>query len=120
MRPRFEGLRHVNGESAPEARPPQSGPLPSAVREEVGIRHVGRHNVFAPETDDTLRPRLLRIDDLLEEGVGRELLDHAVPGLKLRLEDAKLNSGSFRAGPRRQGGATKYSPVLDQAERTGK
>ena len=40
--------------------------------------------------------------------------------LKLRLEDSKLNSGSFRAGPRRQGGATKYSPVLNQEERTGK
>ena len=40
--------------------------------------------------------------------------------IKLRLEDAKLNSGSFRAGPRRQGGATKYSPVLDQVERVGK
>jgi 5,5'-dehydrodivanillate O-demethylase len=40
--------------------------------------------------------------------------------IKLRLEDAKLNSGSFRAGPRRQGGATKYSPVLDEAERMGK
>jgi len=36
------------------------------------------------------------------------------------LEDAKLNSGSFRAGPRRQGGATKYSPVLDEVERVGK
>jgi 5,5'-dehydrodivanillate O-demethylase len=36
--------------------------------------------------------------------------------LELRLEDAKLNSGSFRAGPRRQGGATKYSPVLNQQE----
>jgi len=36
--------------------------------------------------------------------------------LKLRLEDAKLNSGSFRSGPRRQGGATKYSPVLNQQE----
>ena len=40
--------------------------------------------------------------------------------IKLRLEDAKLNSGSFRAGPRRQGGATKYSPVLDETERLAK
>ena len=40
--------------------------------------------------------------------------------IKLRLEDAKLNSGSFRAGPRRQGGATKYSPVLNQVEGVGK
>jgi len=40
--------------------------------------------------------------------------------IKLRLEEAKLNSGSFRAGPRRQGGATKYSPILDQVERAGK
>jgi hypothetical protein len=40
--------------------------------------------------------------------------------IKLRLEDAKLNSGSFRSGPRRQGGATKYSPVLDAEERAGK
>jgi 5,5'-dehydrodivanillate O-demethylase oxygenase subunit len=40
--------------------------------------------------------------------------------LKLRLEDSKLNSGSFRAGPRRQGGATKYSPVLNEQERAGK
>jgi 5,5'-dehydrodivanillate O-demethylase len=37
--------------------------------------------------------------------------------LKLRLEDSKLNSGSFRTGPRRQGGATKYSPVLNEQER---
>jgi 5,5'-dehydrodivanillate O-demethylase oxygenase subunit len=36
--------------------------------------------------------------------------------IKLRLEDNKLNSGSFRAGPRRQGGATKYSPILNQEE----
>ena len=36
--------------------------------------------------------------------------------IKLRLEDSKLNSGSFRAGPRRQGGATKYSPILNQEE----
>ncbi|HEY2922306.1 MAG TPA: hypothetical protein VGK77_25285 [Candidatus Binatia bacterium] len=36
--------------------------------------------------------------------------------IKLRLEDSKLNSGSFRSGPRRQGGATKYSPILDQEE----
>jgi 5,5'-dehydrodivanillate O-demethylase len=40
--------------------------------------------------------------------------------IKLRLEDAKLNSGSFRSGPRRQGGATKYSPILDEQERAGK
>jgi len=40
--------------------------------------------------------------------------------LKLRLEDAKLNSGSFRAGPRRQGGATKYSPVLNQEQQDTK
>jgi len=40
--------------------------------------------------------------------------------IKLHLEDAKLNSGSFRSGPRRQGGATKYSPILDQEERTEK
>jgi 5,5'-dehydrodivanillate O-demethylase len=36
--------------------------------------------------------------------------------IKLRLEDNKLNSGSFRPGPRRQGGATKYSPILDREE----
>jgi 5,5'-dehydrodivanillate O-demethylase oxygenase subunit len=36
--------------------------------------------------------------------------------LTLRLENAKLNSGSFRAGPRRQGGATKYSPILNREE----
>jgi len=36
--------------------------------------------------------------------------------IKLRLEDSKLNSGSFRSVTRRQGGATKYSPVLDQEE----
>jgi 5,5'-dehydrodivanillate O-demethylase len=36
--------------------------------------------------------------------------------IKLRLEDNKLNSGSFRSGPRRQGGATKYSPILDSEE----
>ena len=41
--------------------------------------------------------------------------------IKLRLEDSKLNSGSFRSGPRRQGGATKYSPILNQEEeRAGK
>jgi hypothetical protein len=40
--------------------------------------------------------------------------------IKLRLEDAKLNSGSFRSGPRRQGGATKYSPVLNQQANIGK
>ncbi len=37
--------------------------------------------------------------------------------IKLRLEDSKLNSGSFRAGPRRQGGATKYSPILNSEEK---
>ena len=36
--------------------------------------------------------------------------------IKLRLEDSKLDSGSFRAGPRRQGGATKYSPILNSEE----
>src|SRR4029077_6179048 len=36
--------------------------------------------------------------------------------IKLRLEDSKLNSGAFRPGPRRQGGATKYSPILDEEE----
>jgi 5,5'-dehydrodivanillate O-demethylase len=36
--------------------------------------------------------------------------------IKLSLEDAKLNSGSFRSGPRRQGGATKYSPILNEEE----
>jgi len=40
--------------------------------------------------------------------------------IKLRLEDSKLNSGSFRPGPRRQGGATKYSPILDQEEQARK
>jgi 5,5'-dehydrodivanillate O-demethylase oxygenase subunit len=40
--------------------------------------------------------------------------------IKLRLEDNKLNSGSFRPGPRRQGGATKYSPILDQEEQAVK
>jgi 5,5'-dehydrodivanillate O-demethylase len=40
--------------------------------------------------------------------------------IKLRLEDRKLNSGSFRPGQRRQGGATKYSPVLNEEERAGK
>jgi 5,5'-dehydrodivanillate O-demethylase len=40
--------------------------------------------------------------------------------IKLRLEDSKLNSGSFRSGPRRQGGATKYSPVLNGEERAQK
>src|SRR5216117_4083676 len=40
--------------------------------------------------------------------------------IKLRLEDSKLNSGSFRPGPRRQGGATKYSPILDQKEQARK
>jgi 5,5'-dehydrodivanillate O-demethylase len=40
--------------------------------------------------------------------------------IKLRLEDNKLNSGSFRSGPRRQGGATKYSPILNEEERAGK
>jgi 5,5'-dehydrodivanillate O-demethylase len=33
--------------------------------------------------------------------------------IKLRLEDAKLNKNSFRGGPTRQGGATKYSPILN-------
>jgi 5,5'-dehydrodivanillate O-demethylase len=37
--------------------------------------------------------------------------------IKLRLEDNKLNSGSFRSGPRRQGGATKYSPILNSEEK---
>ena len=37
--------------------------------------------------------------------------------VKLRLEDSKLNSGSFRSGPRRQGGATKYSPILNREKR---
>jgi len=37
--------------------------------------------------------------------------------IKLRLEDSKLISGSFRAGPRRQGGATKYSPILNSEEK---
>ncbi|HMF48435.1 MAG TPA: hypothetical protein VK603_07325 [Candidatus Saccharimonadales bacterium] len=37
--------------------------------------------------------------------------------IKLRLEDSKLDSGSFRAGPRRQGGATKYSPILNSEEK---
>lgn len=41
--------------------------------------------------------------------------------IKLRLEDSKLNSGSFRSGLRRQGGATKYSPILNEEEQqTGK
>ena len=40
--------------------------------------------------------------------------------IKLRLEDSKLNSGSFRSGPRRQGGATKYSPILNEEEGVGK
>jgi 5,5'-dehydrodivanillate O-demethylase len=40
--------------------------------------------------------------------------------IKLRLEDSKLNSGSFRPGPRRQGGATKYSPILDREEQSTK
>ncbi len=40
--------------------------------------------------------------------------------IKLRLEDSKLNRGSFRPGPRRQGGATKYSPILDQEEQARK
>jgi 5,5'-dehydrodivanillate O-demethylase len=37
--------------------------------------------------------------------------------IRLSLEDAKLNSGSFRPGPRRQGGATKYSPILNEEEK---
>lgn len=37
--------------------------------------------------------------------------------IKLRLEEAKLNKGSFRGGgPTRQGGATKYSPILNSEE----
>jgi 5,5'-dehydrodivanillate O-demethylase len=37
--------------------------------------------------------------------------------IKLRLEDAKLNKFSFRsAGQARQGGATKYSPILNTEE----
>jgi 5,5'-dehydrodivanillate O-demethylase len=36
--------------------------------------------------------------------------------IKLRLEEAKLAGGSYRPGPRRQGGATKYSPILDEEE----
>lgn len=36
--------------------------------------------------------------------------------VKLRLEEAKLAGGKFRPGYRRQGGATKYSPVLDEEE----
>ncbi len=36
--------------------------------------------------------------------------------IKLRLEDAKLNRNSFRGGKSRQGGATKYSPVLNSEE----
>jgi 5,5'-dehydrodivanillate O-demethylase len=36
--------------------------------------------------------------------------------IKLRLENSKLNSGAFRPGQRRQGGATKYSPILDEEE----
>jgi 5,5'-dehydrodivanillate O-demethylase len=39
--------------------------------------------------------------------------------LRLPLEESKLNSGSFRPGPRRQGGATKYSPVLNEQEQRG-
>jgi 5,5'-dehydrodivanillate O-demethylase oxygenase subunit len=37
--------------------------------------------------------------------------------IKLRLEDSKLNSGSFRTGQSRQGGATKYSPILSNEEK---
>jgi 5,5'-dehydrodivanillate O-demethylase len=40
--------------------------------------------------------------------------------IRLSLEDAKLNSGSFRSGPRRQGGATKYSPILNEEDRARK
>src|SRR4029077_1601582 len=40
--------------------------------------------------------------------------------LKLRIEDNKLDSGSFRSGPRRQGGATNYSPILNEEEGVGK
>ena len=36
--------------------------------------------------------------------------------IKLQLEESKLNSGSFLPGPRRQGGATKYSPILNLEE----
>ena len=37
--------------------------------------------------------------------------------IALRLEEAKLNKGSFRTGQTRQGGATKYSPVLNGEEK---
>jgi 5,5'-dehydrodivanillate O-demethylase len=39
--------------------------------------------------------------------------------IKLQLEESKLNSGSFLPGPRRQGGATKYSPILNLEEEQG-
>jgi 5,5'-dehydrodivanillate O-demethylase len=39
--------------------------------------------------------------------------------IKLQLEESKLNSGSFLPGPRRQGGATKYSPILDLEQEQG-
>jgi hypothetical protein len=37
--------------------------------------------------------------------------------IKLRLEEAKLNKNSFRTGQTRQGGATKYSPILNSEEK---
>jgi hypothetical protein len=37
--------------------------------------------------------------------------------IKLQLEQAKLDKNSFRGGrPSRQGGATKYSPILNAEE----
>jgi 5,5'-dehydrodivanillate O-demethylase len=37
--------------------------------------------------------------------------------IKLQLEEAKLAGGRFRHGFRRQGGATKYSPILNEEEK---
>ncbi|MGH7772030.1 MAG: Rieske 2Fe-2S domain-containing protein [Candidatus Binatia bacterium] len=36
--------------------------------------------------------------------------------IELRLEEAKLAGGRFKPGFRRQGGATKYSPILNEEE----
>jgi hypothetical protein len=41
--------------------------------------------------------------------------------ISLKLEEAKLAGGRFHRRPSRQGGATKYSPILDEeTERAAK